>query len=111
MSLHIEALDSETHARDTAKYMAAEKAFKHLQTTSMFTTLPVLQGRVLMLAYEIGHALYPEAFINIAVCVQLATAMGLGFETSDASQQCSTEVDLMSEGKRRTWWAIYLLER
>ncbi|OQV03459.1 Fungal specific transcription factor domain-containing protein [Cladophialophora immunda] len=73
-------------------------------------SLPLLQGMILISIYELGHAIYPAAYMSIGNCVRLGLALEL-------EKQCQSDLDLTSydleeqEERRRTWWAIFTLDR
>lgn len=75
-----------------------------------YCTLELLQGHLLLALYEFGHAIYPSAFTRIGICTRHATLLGLGFDHADddSTNQYSWSD---AEERRRTWWAIYLMER
>ncbi|KAF2167615.1 hypothetical protein M409DRAFT_54199 [Zasmidium cellare ATCC 36951] len=115
MSLHTEPLDDDTNARDTTRYRAVWKLFDELQMVPAHSAmaLSVIQGRILMLAYEIGHGIFPNAFMGISSCVQLATVRGLKFDDLGLleDQQQTLNMSFAREEEKRSWWAIYVLER
>ncbi|KAJ6013705.1 hypothetical protein N7540_008296 [Penicillium herquei] len=83
--------DSQSHR--TALYHAA-KHF-HLRTEECLSIL-VLQAGLLIALYELGHGIYPAAFLSIGAC---------------ASTQKKVLTLVEVEERRRVWWAIVVLDR
>ncbi|OTA04339.1 Zn2Cys6 transcriptional regulator [Trichoderma parareesei] len=87
------------------------QATKYLQFRlehSGVLSLQVIQASVLVALYEIGHGVYPSAFLSIAGCARYATALGI-----DKSIVCR-ELSGISwnelEERRRVWWSILVLD-
>ncbi|OPB47156.1 Zn2Cys6 transcriptional regulator [Trichoderma guizhouense] len=72
-------------------------------------SLQVIQASVLIAIYEMGHGIYPSAFLSISECARYATALGI-----DKSILCR-DLNGVSrnelEERRRVWWAILVLDR
>jgi hypothetical protein len=93
----------------TEKYLALKRAFLDAETTGHLS-LPLLQGMILLSIYELGHAIYPAAYMSIGTCVRLGLALEL--EKQRQLDLDSTSYDLEEqEERRRTWWAIFILDR
>ncbi|UKZ65862.1 uncharacterized protein TrAtP1_007052 [Trichoderma atroviride] len=60
----------------TATYIETKRFGFELEASGMFS-LRVLQGLLLVAFYEVGHAIYPAAFMSIAACVRYAHALGI----------------------------------
>ena len=71
-------------------------------------SLQVLQAGILIALYEMGHALYPNAYISIAQCARYGTALGVD-ATIQTRRTTSAWSDL--EEPRRAWWAVLVLDR
>ncbi|GKZ52024.1 hypothetical protein AbraIFM66951_009722, partial [Aspergillus brasiliensis] len=91
------------------EYHDARQLFADLQIAGMLS-LETLQGCILLAVYELGHAMYPAANISIGACVSYALALDI-----DSANSNHTNSDGLtwaeSEEQRRTWWAIFVLER
>ncbi|KAL7940461.1 fungal-specific transcription factor domain-containing protein [Trichoderma barbatum] len=92
----------------TTTYIAARQ-FLYSWEISRTLTLPILQAAILITLYEIGHGIYPAAYLSIGVCVQYAAALGLNWRTTYWREGDRDWVE--SEERRRVWWAIVILER
>jgi hypothetical protein len=65
---------------------------------------------LLTLIYELGHAIYPAAYMSIGSCVRLALALEL--EKQRQLDLDSSQYDLEDqEERRRVWWAVIILDR
>jgi hypothetical protein len=89
-------------------YLAARQ-FLQSVTISGTLTLPILQAAILIAIYEIGHAIYPAAYVSVNICVQHAIALGLGWKTARWGENHMSWVE--TEERMRVWWAIVILER
>jgi hypothetical protein len=92
----------------TTTYLAARQ-FLHSVEMSASLTLPALQAAILISVYEIGHAIYPAAYMSVSACAQYAIAMGLGWKFGSGSTSNLHWVE--AEERRRVWWGIVILER
>lgn len=66
-------------------------------------TLEVVQARLLVSLFEVGHAM-PAAFISLAATARAAVLIGLNRTIHDAS------TSQRDEGLR-VWWGIVMLDR
>lgn len=93
---------------EMGEYYAAVRFRTDIHCTGIIS-LEVLQGCILLSVYEQAHAVYPAAFISLGICVQHATALGMSWLPLPADPD-NTSLQNMEE-QRRTWWAIFMLER
>jgi hypothetical protein len=100
-SLHPPATDPKTQAYMVAKHTTVEAV------TAGNLTLRLLQAQLLIAMYEVGHAIYPAANLSIGACARYGVALGVN--TSLRSNLPLDSVE--SEERRRTWWAILILDR
>ncbi|RTE71146.1 hypothetical protein BHE90_014463 [Fusarium euwallaceae] len=76
-----------------------------------FVSLRLLQSLVLVAVYELSHAIYPAAFLTLGRAARLGTLMGF-HDRKDAQQLFKpAETWTLREEQRRTWWAIFMLDR
>jgi hypothetical protein len=68
-----------------------------------------LQALTLVALFELGHAIYPAAYLTIGQCTRYGIALGLDQRIEATAQRSSNSKD--SEEERRTWWAIVILDR
>jgi len=92
----------------TPLYHAANHRHPEVEGSSIFS-LPVLQASVLLALYELGHAIYPAAYLTIGACARYAYALGINIGSTVSMTKILTLVEL--EERRRVWWAIAILDR
>ena len=92
----------------TPLYCAAKHFYLEVEGSSIFS-VPVLQAGVLLSLYELGHAIYPAAFLSIGACARYAHALGINGSRTLNTRRVITLVEV--EERRRIWWAIVILDR
>lgn len=92
----------------TPLYYAAKHFFLDIEGEGSFSIL-VLQACILLGLYEIGHGIYPAAFLTIGACARYAHALGFNVSKTVKSRKVLTLVE--AEERRRVWWAIVILDR
>jgi hypothetical protein len=108
IKLSITTPPSDPRAPQTPLYHTAKQFLLELEHSSELS-LPALQSMVLLGVYEIGHAIYPAAFLTIGTCARYANALGIGAGKPSQSRMVITLVEI--EERRRVWWAIVILDR
>ncbi|KAL7948002.1 hypothetical protein V8C42DRAFT_351869 [Trichoderma barbatum] len=74
-------------------------------------TLGVLQAAILITIYEIGHGIYPAAYMSIGRCARLGHVMGLHGRRSISKLFKHPTSWGETEEIRRTWFAVLILDR
>lgn len=92
----------------TPLYHAVKHFYLQVEGSSVFS-LPVLQAGVLLALYELGHAIYPAAFLSVGACARYGHALGINCSGSLQTRRVLTLVEV--EERRKTWWAIVILDR
>lgn len=92
----------------TILYHTAKHFYLEVEGSSIFS-IPILQAGVLIALYELGHAIYPTAFLSIGACARYAHALGINFSKISNIRRVLTMVEV--EERRRVWWAIVILDR
>jgi hypothetical protein len=92
----------------TPLYHAAKHFYVEVEGSSAIS-LPVLQAGVLLALYELGHGIYPAAFLSIGACARYAHAIGINVSRTINARRVLTLVE--AEERRRVWWAIVVLDR
>lgn len=77
--------------------------------SSCILELRVLQAIILMALFELGHAIYPAAYLTIGYCVRYGSALGIHEAVEHYSEETFSASE--SEERRRSWWAIIILDR
>ncbi|CAI7596436.1 unnamed protein product [Penicillium pancosmium] len=92
----------------TALYHTAKHFHLELEGSGLFTIL-ILQAGVLLALYELGHGIYPAAYLTIGACARYAYALGIGAGSLMNKRRVLTRVEI--EEQRRVWWSIVILDR
>ncbi|KAK0759191.1 hypothetical protein N5P37_008073 [Trichoderma harzianum] len=79
-----------------------------IEASGVLSTL-VLQASILISLYELGHGIYPAAYLSVGSCARYATALGI--EKSILSSSAAQGQWIEEEECRRMWWAILVLDR
>ncbi|RYP86583.1 hypothetical protein DL770_004882 [Monosporascus sp. CRB-9-2] len=71
----------------------------------------VPQALILVALYEYGQGIYPAAWMTVGQCVRYADFIGLPSyqDSNNILGQCGTWIEM--EERRRTWWAVYILDK
>ncbi|QLI64666.1 Transcription factor [Metarhizium brunneum] len=96
-----------TNAR-TNLYRTARQLHADMERSGTLSLL-VLQAGILIALYEMGHGLYPDAYLSVAQCARYGTALGVD-KTIVSRDLAATKVPDLEEA-RRVWWSILVLDR
>ncbi|TFB00150.1 hypothetical protein CCMA1212_008224 [Trichoderma ghanense] len=99
-------------ARQTTRNNPLYQTVKQLHfkiETSGVLSVPVLQAAILVALYELGHGIYPAAFLSVGSCAQYATALGIDKSILLSNSPKAQWIE--EEEHRRIWWAILVLDR
>jgi hypothetical protein len=99
-----------TKAHDSQLYKLTSSLCRAVETSGAIS-LRLIQSVVLLAVFEISHGLYPAAYLTVGRVARLATVAGL--HNRKSAQQLFKPADTWSswEEHRRTWWAIFVLDR
>ena len=92
----------------TSLYRATKHFYVELEQTDLFS-IRILQAGILLALYELGHAIYPAAFLTIGACARYANALGISGKEDCNGKKVLTLVE--AEERRRVWWAIVIIDR
>ncbi|PYI01439.1 putative fungal-specific transcription factor [Aspergillus sclerotiicarbonarius CBS 121057] len=92
----------------TPLYHATKHFYLEVEGSSVFS-ISVLQAGVLIALYELGHGIYPAAFLSVGACARYAHALGIGAGPTVQTSRVLTMVEV--EERKRVWWAIVILDR
>lgn len=89
-------------------YSSLKRQLLYLEQAG-FLKIEVLQSMVLIAFYELGHGIYPAAFLTVGTCARYAVALGLNrdiflWDHTDSGRAAMEE-------RHRAWWAVVILER
>lgn len=95
---------------DSHLYVAA-KRFLALLESAGTVSIMYLQAMILVAIYELGHSIYPAAWMTIGACSRYAEILRLpSYKDSVVILgQAQTWTEL--EERRRVWWGIFILDR
>jgi hypothetical protein len=108
MKLITERPRSQEPCLQTSLYYTVKHFHLELESSGLFS-IQVLQAGILLALYELGHAIYPAAFLSIGACARFAYALGINSNSTSPTSKVITLVEL--EERRRVWWAIVILDR
>ncbi|KIW81458.1 hypothetical protein Z517_04483 [Fonsecaea pedrosoi CBS 271.37] len=88
------------------------KSYATMVESSGLMSLQLLQANILIATYELGHAVYPAAYLSTGHCARLGHALGLN-DRKRAPQMLKKKSGSWAELEefKRTWWATMLLDR
>ena len=108
LCLCMKLFSESNHGPQTQVYVSAKHFIVEIEVAGTFT-LQILQARLLIAIYELGHGIYPSAYLSIVACAARGIALDLEKELKDDTTSEFTWVE--REERRRVWWAIIILER
>ncbi|KAL7933862.1 hypothetical protein V8C35DRAFT_302609 [Trichoderma chlorosporum] len=101
-------IPTESSNPKTPMYIAAKQFFFELENTGCLS-IRVIQAGLLIALYELGHCIYPAAYLSVGACARHGVALGLD---KDIKQGNTTGLPWdNTEERRRVWWAILILDR
>lgn len=94
----------------TDLYAMTKEFYSNVKSTGI-GSIRLLQSGILISLYEIGHSIYPEAYLSLGHCGRLGQAIGL--HDTGRVPQLALEPESWDEmeERRRVWWAIFILDR
>lgn len=95
----------------TALYKATKEFYSQVEATGIMSVC-IMQSAILIAIYEIGHAIYPAAYLTVGACARYGVALGLDKLLVDLMGEDNLGRPWMEiEEMRRTWWGILILDR
>ncbi|KAL7790695.1 hypothetical protein V8C43DRAFT_73258 [Trichoderma afarasin] len=90
-------------------YLAAKRYCAETELAGNIT-ITFLQATIFIAIYELGHAIYPSAYLSIGACARYGTALGINNDGKSSGRHPPDDwVEL--EEMRRAWWGILILDR
>ncbi|KXG45632.1 uncharacterized protein PGRI_033990 [Penicillium griseofulvum] len=88
---------------------ASLKTYNALFEAMAMTSLEILQSRLLLTVFEIGHAMYPSAYISAVANIRAAISLGINATYEDLSKVFQ---DPLKVGEaQQTWRGIVITDR
>ncbi|KAF4341541.1 hypothetical protein FBEOM_4443 [Fusarium beomiforme] len=101
---------SSTLPQSNPSYLKA-KHYSFIAESGGTINLRLIQTITLIASYEIGHRIYPAAYLTVGQAVRLATMIGLHSQKEAKQLFVDAETWTLCEEQRRTWWTIAMLDR
>ncbi|KAK4075650.1 transcriptional regulator family: Fungal Specific TF [Trichoderma harzianum] len=89
-------------------YIAAKQFFFELENAGNLS-IRLVQAGIFIALYELGHCIYPAAYMSVGTCARHAVALGLDKDIKQSNATGLPWDDI--EERRRVWWAILILDR
>ncbi|KAH8899364.1 hypothetical protein GQ53DRAFT_836418 [Thozetella sp. PMI_491] len=99
-----------TRAVDNPLYPMARR-FLSLLESSGTVSLQYVQALVLLAIYEMGHAVYPAAWMTVGACSRYADILGIPSFRESTAIMGTLSTWTEAEERRRVWWGIFILDR
>lgn len=90
-------------------YMLVKSSIAIVEAADIHS-LEVVQARLLVSLFEVGHAIEPAAFMSLATTARAAVAIGLN-QKLDVTGSANKEVYSKAEQGLRVWWGIVMVDR
>ncbi|KAK7427998.1 hypothetical protein QQZ08_005429 [Neonectria magnoliae] len=100
----------ETQPKESSSYKLAKSLCSTAEIEG-YVSIRLVQSLVLLAVYEYCHAIHPAAFLTISRAARLGILMGLQDRKNSPQLFKPPETWTLREEHRRTWWAIFVLDR
>jgi hypothetical protein len=91
-------------------YWMVKQFYSMVESSGLFS-IQLIQASVLISVYEIGHGIYPAAYLTTGHSARLGTAMGLHDRKHSPQMLRRPGTWTEQEELRRVWWSILILDR
>ncbi|KAK3330173.1 hypothetical protein B0H66DRAFT_48327 [Apodospora peruviana] len=96
---------------DSPLYTASKRFLALLESSGALSLLH-LQAMVLVTLYEMGHGIYPPAWVSVAMCARYVDLVGIPSFKESSTMLGSVQTTWTElEERRRVWWGVYILDR
>ncbi|KPM43970.1 hypothetical protein AK830_g2628 [Neonectria ditissima] len=102
--------NGETQPKDSASYRLAKSLCSAAEMEG-YVSIRLLQSLTLLAVYEYSHGIHPAAFLTISRAARLGILMGFHDRKASTRLFKMPETWTLREEQRRTWWAIFILDR
>lgn len=110
MKLVSEILPNGDQAAISSMYCMAKELYSRVENSCLIS-LQLLQSAILLSVYEIGHGIYPAAYLRVGHAARLGIMMGLHDRKNATQLFKEGETWSQCEEERRTWWTVVILDR
>jgi hypothetical protein len=91
-------------------YCMAKELYSTVENRGLIS-LQLLQSAILIAIYEIGHGIYPAAYLRVGHAARLGIMIGLHNRKNATQLFKEGETWSQCEEERRTWWSVIILDR
>ncbi|KAL2417406.1 hypothetical protein ABEF95_015225 [Exophiala dermatitidis] len=111
MKLIIQAPSGDPESMRSPLYALTKQNYAMVESEGLIS-LQTLQANILIAVFEIGHAIYPAAYMTTGQCARLGHVLGIN-DRNHAHQYFRRPPVSWAEveEEKRTWWATMLLDR
>lgn len=93
----------------TQMYQDVKSFLSYVEAQNGFS-IQLIQALLLISLYELGHAIYPAAYLSTGHAARMGHAMGIHQRGApEMLPRCTTWTE--QEERRRVWWGVILLDR
>lgn len=110
LCMQLNILEFQEPPRTSMVYTVAKSLCAGTEANGV-VSLRLLQSLVLLGIFELSHAVHPAAFLTIGKAARLGLVMGLQGPTKGQPLFKPADTWSLNEEMRRTWWAIFILDR
>ena len=90
-------------------YQDVKSFYSYVEAQHGFS-IQLIQAALLISLYEVGHGIYPAAYLTIGNCARLGHAMGI-HERNVPQMLPRATTWTEQEERRRVWWGVVVLDR
>ncbi|KAH8807819.1 putative fungal-specific transcription factor [Xylogone sp. PMI_703] len=95
----------------TSLYHAIKRLHYEVESAGLLS-IHVLQAGILIALYELGHAIYPAAYLTVGACTRYGLALGVNRFILASAPVGSGPISWNDiEERRRVWWAVIMFDR
>ncbi|KAF2170319.1 hypothetical protein M409DRAFT_51378 [Zasmidium cellare ATCC 36951] len=91
-------------------YQAVKAALAHCESYGQLS-LEFLAANILIAVHELSQAIFPAAYLTVAMCSRLCYSMGWHDKRKATQLLPKPDTWIEVEERRRLWWAVLLLDR
>ena len=110
MKLITQSSHGNPQAAQTPLYSMAKRQIMTVESGALIT-IQFLQATILAAAYELGHAIYPAAYLTTGQCARIAHLLGLNNKQAVPQVLRRSGAWAEIEEMKRSWWACLMLDR
>lgn len=97
------------HGLRSTAYTSIKAAIHQLEASNLLD-FGIFQALILVAVYEFGHAIYPAAYLTLGYCIRYGHALDIP-KTVEQQTVDGTFDRMELEERRRSWWAVLVLDR